>query len=585
MSEAGTLEYGAMIMGLGGGLALFLYGMRKLTESLKTLAGARMKTALARLTTNRYSGLAAGAAVTAVIQSSSVTTVLVVGFISAGLMTFTQSVGVIMGANIGTTVTAQIIAFRVTEYSLALIASGFIMEVAAKSQRVRQIGMTLMGLGLLFYGMELMSVSTAPLKTWTPFTELLRDVGNPLLGVLVGFLFTALVQSSSATTGIVIVLASAGFLTLESGIAIAFGANVGTCVTAALSAIGRPPEAVRAAVVHVIFNVLGVILWIGFIPQIAEVVRAISPSSPELTGAARLAAEAPRQIANAHTLFNVLNAFVFIWFASLIERLAYRIVPVRRVRVSGGMPKFLDPMYLDQPALAIDRVKLETERLGRRVLRNVEDSFDVVMGGETQRVARLRSRDEDVDDLHGAIVDYLGRITLAELVDPLPQRLQTALGVANYLENIGDVVETDLVNAAEQRLSYGVVLDAETRERIGALHRTACRVLEEGVAAYLEGDANRAVEARERKSEFNSQADAARLRAGRSLAPGESHRLETYRIENDIIECYSRIHALARRIARLAMLSERDEPDTAPKPSREPDRRPASRARARSDAD
>ena len=562
MSEVTTFSYGAMLTGLGGGLALFLYGMRKLSDALKTLAGNRMKQALERMTTNRFTGLLAGAAVTTVIQSSSVTTVLVVGFISAGLMTFTQSIGVIMGANIGTTVTAQIVAFKVTEYALVMIAVGFILEITGRSSRIRQSGIALMGLGLLFFGMDLMSETMSPLKTWPPFTELMRTVENPVFGVLLGFLFTALIQSSSATTGVVIVLAGEGLLTLESGIAIAFGANVGTCVTVMLSSIGRPREAVRAAVVHVIINVVGVLLWIWFIPQLAEVVRAISPASPQLSDAARTAAEAPRQIANAHTLFNVLNAFVFIWFARPMERLVLRMIPAKRVRVTAGSPRYLDRMYLNQPALALDRAKMEIERLGRRVSNMAHDSFDVFIKGSAQEINRLRARDEDVDSLHRAIIDYLGKITHEVMVEPLPRRLQTTLGAANYLENIGDVVETDLMSSAEQRRSNAIVLERGLEEAIRTVQTTACEVLDASLAAFLEDDRERAEQARDRKPDFNAQANTARLRAVQSLASEESTRLEMYRVAVDTIECYARIHSLARRMARLALLDVSEAVDT-----------------------
>ena len=250
-----TIDYIALLTGLGGGLALFLYGMRKMSDALKVVAGGGMKVVLERLTTNRFTAVISGALVTAVIQSSSVTTVMVVGFITAGLINFTQSVGIIIGANIGTTVTAQIIAFKITQYSLVMIAVGFLMELLAKSQRIRQYGITIMGLGLLFFGMELMSNATSPLRSYTPFIELMQEMRHPLMGIAVGALFTAVVQSSSATTGIVIVLGTQGFITLEAGIALIFGANIGTCVTAMLAAIGKPREAVKAAIVHVIFNI------------------------------------------------------------------------------------------------------------------------------------------------------------------------------------------------------------------------------------------------------------------------------------------------------------------------------------------
>ena len=236
------LNIGALLMGLAGGLAIFLYGMEKMTASLKVLAGERMKNLLARMTSNRFKAVLTGAAVTATIQSSSVTTVLVVGFISAGLLSLSQSIGIIMGAEIGTTITAQIIAFKVTRYSLALVASGCFLAFVPKSAAVRRWGAMIMGLGLIFFGMELMKDATSPLRSYQPFIEGMQNLRNPALAVLFSATFTALVQSSSATTGVIIVLASQGFLTLEAGIALVFGANIGTCITAFLASIGKPRE-------------------------------------------------------------------------------------------------------------------------------------------------------------------------------------------------------------------------------------------------------------------------------------------------------------------------------------------------------
>ena len=264
------LEWGAIVTQLGGGLALFLYGMRRMTESLKTVAGGAMKNLLAKLTANRFTAAVAGALITAVIQSSSVTTVLVVGFVSAGLLNLSQSIGVILGANVGTTVTAQIIAFQVYKYGLLMIGAGFFTEILARRERVRQWGTALMGLGLIFVGMELMSIATGPIREWPPFVDLMQSLRSPLLSIAMGAFFTAVVQSSSATTGIVIVLASQGLITLETGIGLILGANIGTCVTALLAALGKPTEAVRASVVHISFNILGVLIWLPFLTLLAD---------------------------------------------------------------------------------------------------------------------------------------------------------------------------------------------------------------------------------------------------------------------------------------------------------------------------
>ena len=321
--EAGvTMDWWNMSMGLLGGLALFLFGMDQMSDSLKAVAGERMKLILARLTSNRFMGALTGAFVTAVIQSSSVTTVLVVGFISAGLMSMAQSIGVIMGANIGTTITAQIIAFKVTKLALLMIAIGFGMLFFSKNEKMKHYGGMLMGLGMIFFGMSVMSDAMYPLRAYQPFLDFMATMGNPFVGILVAAAFTALVQSSSATTGIVIVMASQGFITLPAGIALAFGANIGTCVTAILAAIGKPREAVRAAVVHVLFNVFGVLVWLGLISHLAEFVAWISPARGDLSGVERLAAETPRQIANAHTIFNVANTLIFIGLTAQFARIS-----------------------------------------------------------------------------------------------------------------------------------------------------------------------------------------------------------------------------------------------------------------------
>ncbi|MCL4244673.1 MAG: Na/Pi symporter, partial [Candidatus Dadabacteria bacterium] len=305
-------RWGMILMGLLGGLAIFLFGMDQMTGALKAVMGEGMSKLLAGLTKNRFMATITGAITTAVIQSSSVTTVIVIGFISVGLMTLQQVIGVILGANIGSTVTAQIIAFNVTQYALLPVAAGFAMLFVSKNEKVRLYGGIIMGLGLVFFGMGIMSDATSPLRSYEPFIEIMQEMSNPILGISAGLLFTGLVQSSAATIGIVIVLASQGAITLEAGIAIVLGANIGTCVTALLAAIGKATPAKQAAAAHILFNVIGVLIWLPLIGQLASMAEAVSPVSANLSGTAQMAADTPRQIANAHTLFNVANTIIFI---------------------------------------------------------------------------------------------------------------------------------------------------------------------------------------------------------------------------------------------------------------------------------
>ena len=543
-------------MGLFGGLALFLYGMDKMAAALKTVAGGRMKAILARLTSNRFTGAATGAFVTAVIQSSSVTTVMVVGFITAGLMTLQQSIGIIMGANIGTTVTAQIIAFKVTTYALLMIAVGFGMMLAGRREKIRHYGAALMGLGLVFFGMSVMGDAMRPLRSYPPFLDLMVHLESPALGIGVGALFTALVQSSSATTGVVIVMASQGLITLPAGIALIFGANIGTCVTAMLASIGKPREALRAALVHVLFNVIGVLLWLPFIDQLAWLVTQVSPASASLEGAALLASDTPRQIANAHTIFNVANTVILIGFAGVFAWLVRVIVPDRpdeEDRVARA--RYLDAALLATPDLALDRVRLEILRLGDLVFEMMHAILPAVLTGTRESLRAISDMDDRVDALHGQIITYLGRISQGNLTEAQTSEFLALMEAANDLENIGDIVETNLVSLGYDRLVQGFKVSESTTQVITEFHTVISNSIEAAVQAVTQTNADAARQVVEMKREINSLADSAAIHQAARLVAEEPNRLPAYKIEMDIIQNLKRIYYFAKRMARAAVPS------------------------------
>lgn len=317
-----------VVMGLLGGLTLFLLGMAQLTESLRELAGDGLERLLSIMTKNRVLGATTGASFAALLQSSSATTVLVVGFLSAGLLSLEQSLGVIMGANVGTTVTAQLIAFDVTRHALVLVAGGLVLAGLSPQGPTRRVGGSVFGIGLVFFGMSLMSESAGALRDHEAFLELMAGVQHPASAILVAAAFTALVQTSTATVGVVIVLAGQGFVSLEPGIALLLGANIGTCVTAGLAAIGKPRPALQAALAHLLFNLLGVLLWLPFIGPLAGFVRRISPTAPaSLPVADQIAAELPRQVANAHAVFNLGTLLILLAFATPLARLVRTVAP------------------------------------------------------------------------------------------------------------------------------------------------------------------------------------------------------------------------------------------------------------------
>jgi phosphate:Na+ symporter len=545
-----TFDVGTIVINLAGGLALFLFGMEQMTGALKVVAGDRMRTILGKLTTNRISAALTGAFVTAVIQSSSVTTVLVVGFISAGLMSLAQSVGVIMGANIGTTVTAQIIAFKVTKYALILIAVGFGMLFAGKREHTRQIGTMVVGLGLIFFGMDLMSGATEPLRTYQPFIEVMRSMDRPMLAILVAAAFTALVQSSSATTGIVIVLASQGFITLEAGIALALGANVGTCVTALLAALGKPREALQAATVHVVFNVVGVFVWVGLVGVLADLVRQVSPVYADLQGQARLAAETPRQIANAHTTFNMINTLVFLPFTVQIGRIVERLVPIKPAGVPElAKPRFLEEVYLETPALAIDRVRLEIGHLGELVL-GVLGTVAPAPGSRDR--SRVAHGVEDVELLHTELLRYARRISQEELGERDSHKLEDLIRSANHMQNIADSVSVNIRSMLREWDERGLEASEETRRKMAALFENVVRSVSLAVDAVRDDDMTKAGEVVGLKKVIVGDADRLASHLATRLAAAGEKDVAVYRLESEALEIMKRIYYFAKRIAKTA---------------------------------
>ncbi|KUJ84100.1 NAD+ kinase [Ruegeria marisrubri] len=547
----GGLDQYALLSGLVGGLALFLFGMDILTRSLKQVAGDYMKALLARFTENRFLGLATGATVTAIIQSSSITTVLLVGFISAGLMTSAQSVAVILGANIGTTITAQVLAFKVTKLALPLLSLGFFTSFVAQRQETREYGRILLGLGMVFFGMVIMSESMAPLQSYRPFFDFMRSLENPLLAALTGAIFTALVQSSSATTGILVVMAGQGLIGLETAIALALGANVGTCVTALLAAIGKPPEAVRAAVVHTLFNVAGVMIWIGFVDQLAELARLISPSYPELDAAARGRAEVPRQLANIHTFFNVANALICIGFTTQIARLAEWLVPDRPAEVTPSFaPRHLDPELLKVPAIALDAVRLEVVHQGELVRDMLAAAIPAVTSGTLMQIERLHVMDRPVDLLHREIIGYLRKISLGKLSADQSELLMALARISNDLEHIGDQIATGMVTSARKRIDENVVISPQTEAAIARLHAKVLEAFDGSLRALKEQDTGIAANVRKMKSEFSGMVEQIGRHQVDRLRAEAPRRQHTYAREIELTETLDDIFKITRRIAR-----------------------------------
>lgn len=552
-----TIDWANMAKGLFGGLALFLFGMEQMSGALKSALGDQMKVLLAKLTGNRVTGALTGTFVTAVIQSSSVTTVLVVGFVSAGMMTMSQTVGVIMGANVGTTITAQIVAFKVDELALWMIAIGFLMFFISKNEKLKHYGNMLMGLGLIFFGMSLMGEGMTPLRSYPPFLELMSQMDNILLGILVGAIFTALVQSSSATTAIVITMAAQGLISLEAGIALSLGANIGTCITAQLAALGKSREALRAAMVHLLFNVAGVLVWLPFVSLLAVWVIGFSPVHTELEGTARLGAEVPRQIANAHTVFNVINLLIFLPFTVYFAKLAERLIPDKEEKETLIIsPKFLDDNLLTTPTMALHAVRLEAARMGGIIQNMLSELSSGIIEKNQAHLLEAQKMDDQIDILQGEILRYLGEIRTQSLSEQESDDVALAIRLVSEFEGIGNVIATDLVGLGYQTLDKDIQTSDVMQLLFDKFGKLLLSALENTIHAVKESDQRAADEVLTVKAEIDLLINQALSLQSESLVNMSPDQIGTIRSEMTALENLKRIYTHLRRIARAIVPQE-----------------------------
>ncbi len=542
------IAWGMLLMKLFGGLALFLYGMDQMANGLKSAAGSKLKVVIQKFTSNRFKSAFTGAFMTAILQSSSITTVLVVGFVSAGIMTLSESVGIIMGANIGTTVTAQIVAFKVDRFSLIFVAVGFLFLFLCKREGLKQFGNIIMGLGLLFFGMGIMSDGMHPLRGYGPFIELMGDMDIPLLGILVGAAFTALVQSSLATMGIVIALSTQGLLGLDGGIAIIFGANIGTCITALLASMGKTREAVRVAVVHVLFNVIGVLAWLAFIPCLVEWVQLISPVAEGLTGSEKMAAEVPRQVANAHALFNISSTLALLPLTGVLAWIATKLVPDREV-IPLIEPQYLNKDSLALPSAALLNVRLETVRLGKLVLGMLQQVPQAFEKPNKDFLNEITDSDDLPDALQGEIVEFLGNLRKRNLSEQESKEFHQLMIAADIFERIGDIISDNIIEICQKKLD----LDLQTSETMQVMLGNFHELLEDCMGFANEvvlGENPKAVMAIiSQKQRVKLQVEHVLRHQEKRFGETDTSRLQVFRMEMDLMEKQRRIYSLIKRLA------------------------------------
>ena len=418
-----------------GGLALFLYGMQMMSNGLEAAAGNKMKQILEKLTANRFLGVLVGAVITAVIQSSSATTVMVVGFVNSGMMTLRQAVWIIMGANIGTTITGQLIALDVGEIAPLIAFIGVALIVFIKKQKVHHYGMIVAGLGILFIGMELMSSSMMPLRESEAFASIMTNFSNPLLGILAGAVFTAIIQSSSASVGILQALATSGLIGLPSAVYVLFGQNIGTCITAVLASIGTNRNAKRTTIIHLMFNLIGTTIFtiVCMTTPLTSLVESFTPG--------RVAA----QIANMHTLFNVVTTLILLPFGNYLAVLATKILPEKKEELGDVMHlEYIRPIetkrehQIGNSAIATNGIRSELSRMMEMAKENVDASFRAVRSGNADLLPEVEEREEYIDYLNKEISKYISKVMVNETNPKDSQYISALFKVYGNLERIGD---------------------------------------------------------------------------------------------------------------------------------------------------
>ncbi|HIW82917.1 MAG TPA: Na/Pi cotransporter family protein [Candidatus Dorea gallistercoris] len=459
------------ILMLLGGLALFLYGMQMMSNGLETAAGNRMKQILERLTSNRIKGVLVGAIITAVIQSSSATTVMVVGFVNTGLMTLNQAVWVIMGANIGTTITGQLIALDIGAIAPLIAFIGVACIMFLKNEKARHISSIFAGLGVLFIGMDMMGEAMMPLRESDTFIHFMTTFSNPLIGIAIGAIFTALIQSSSASVGILQALAATGTIPLSSAVFILFGQNIGTCITAVLAAIGTRPNAKRTTIIHLMFNIIGTIIF-----------TIISLTTPFVSLMEGITPDPVAQIANVHTTFNIVTTLTLLPFGTYMAKLATKILPESEEEIEQVKRlKYIVPFESNYPvghtALVISQIQREVSRMLDKVKENVEASYNALLKGESASIEEIEEREDYIDYLNTEISKYIVRLMPVEMAEADSRRINNYYMIISNIERIGDHA-INIAEYTQNMKKWNIAFSDNARTEIKKMKQISIKILE-----------------------------------------------------------------------------------------------------------
>ncbi|MGL4108724.1 Na/Pi cotransporter family protein [Clostridium sp. LP20] len=480
--------------GIFGGLGLFLYGMNLMSDGLENIAGDKLKGILEKITSNRIMGVFVGTIVTAIIQSSSATTVMVVSFVNAGLMSLNQATGVILGSNIGTTITAQMVSFKLEVVAPIFIGIGVIVAMLARKKKIKDIAFISVGFGILFMGMGLMSSSMKPVADLPIFKEFIVSVGNnPLLGVLVGIIMTAILQSSSATTGILVALASVGTIDMPVAFPMILGCNIGTCVTAIIASLTANRTAKKAALLHLLFKIFGTIL---FLPFASQVVSIVSTMTPDNIG---------RQVANAHTIFNIVITIVMLPVASYVVRLVNRILPDNEEVESDGAI-YLDKKLLETPVVASGQVVKETTRMLYKARENLELAMNAFFTPREEDIEKVYENEKIINNLEKEITEYLVEISEHNLPEKNAKLISQLYHTINDIERIGDHAE-NIAELATLKYRNNIFITEDALQEIKEIFKVTLKSVNLAIKSYEDEEENSSVVVEELEEKIDGLED------------------------------------------------------------------------------
>ncbi len=513
-----------------GGIALLLYGLQLLKDGLGGLAGIRLRFILGSVTQNRFIGLLTGAFVAAVLQSGSAATVMLVGFTSAGFLTLSQSIAVILGADIGSTLTVQLIAFDILDLALGIVAFGFIIWFASRNRRMKSVGLAILGFGFIFLAIKVLIEGLEPFRSSEIVRQILLGVeGAPLWGILIATLLTALFHSSAATIGIALAFAAQDLMPLSSAMPIILGANIGSSAAALLASIGTTAEARRVALAHGLFKTVGVVLLLPFLNHFETLVAATATTPM-------------RQIANAHTFFNLGIALLFLPFITPLARCITYLIPDRPEMEEPGQPKYLDPHVLDTPALALGQVAREALRASDVVQDMYRDTIHVFMKDGIELAEDIQRRDDWIDRLDREIKLYITKLSATHLTEEQSQREVSLLALTGDLETIGDIIDKNLMELAKKKIYKGLRFSDRGQKEIMELHEQVGRNFERVISAFASQDAGLARQVINEKNAINQMERELRAAHIQRLHEGLPESIETSAIHLDILTNLVRIN-------------------------------------------